>query len=411
MMRRILMISILSFIGCCSNAQNIINYKGKFNFNDTEKLIKGTVTMTFENVHGTDTIELYINRTAIINFIEKGNKKVIYYRAKQDNYLDDVKKIKIPSNQFKKNKNNITIDYSYSLSDIKHDNFKYRADWIELSFYTGWFPFMKNRKFTYDLDFDIPENFHIASTKKVRKKRNTWRITNKKMTNDIVIIISNELNKTQSKNKKIEINYVAYDKNEIEKLKRYSENIFAFFEEKYGKSKSSQLVICANPFNHPMSYARKGIVSLSTKKEIEKSDEEILAHEIAHLWWSNSKYGSWEEWLGESFSEFSSIIWMEHKYGKAYLKKTLETNKKYSNNTKSIVNITPDDNKWYHVIYLKGSLILNDFKDKIGEDAFFNLLKSASKKRISNTSDLLNLIEKEVNKSSATWLKEQFENR
>ncbi len=392
------------------NSQEIVNYKGVFNLKSDNQTIEGKVTITFNTLEDVDSIQLYLNNTAVINRITMNDTDLEYDRKSPKEFLVDVDVFLISIGQLNQKENEVCIWYSYSLKEIRHPNFVYRPDWIELSLYTGWYPFnLESKSFSYQIDFDLPKGYTLVSKEKVEQVNTTWKMNNSRKNMDIVCLLSNNIKTSISKGKTISIHYKGYDSKQINQLENTTNRIYELFETKFGRRElGTNITILANPFNHPMSYARRNIISISTNNNLTLKDELILAHEIAHLWWNNASYGSYEEWLNESFAELSKLIWIGHKYGEKEVESKIVDYSDKSIDTQPILNVGPNHRDWYRIAYLKGSIILWEFKNKLGDDDFFRLCSNIADQKIATTELLLKYAKKEVKEENVNWLLKQI---
>lgn len=121
----------------------------------------------------------------------------------------------------------------------------------------------------------------------------------------------------------------------------------------------NKLVMTINPFSHPWSYAREGFISLSLKNDYKTDDRLRLAHEIAHLWWSNNEvYGSGNDWLEEGFAEYSSLVWYESFAGEKDFAEFLKKYKEASKLETKLSEVKPKKAEFVPVIYFKGAYLL-----------------------------------------------------
>jgi hypothetical protein len=373
-----------------TKAQKITAYQGKI-YIDSLKILNAGFDMKYLNDTSKE-IQFYVNKNAVINSLKIDNKSTLYTTEIPDNFLPDLKKI-IIRNAFPK-AFNLEISYVYDLTKIENPTFIYNPHWIELSFYTGWFPANLNDKnYSYKLDFETPENYKIISSGKIDKRKNHVIITNDNSTFDIPVVLSDEFQIFHTENNKIQFYGTHLQTKTIEDIQNTAENIYNFFEKRFGICTSSNLIVAINSFNHPLSYSRKGFISLSFKDEFADKAKRTLAHEIGHLWWHNAPFGTWQDWLNESFAEFSSLIWAEKNMTENdfdLLLKKYETEYEKPLKISEVKNM--NDQNWYSVIYMKGAYMLYKLNKNIGDEKMNIFLHETNQKKISNTKTLLQLL-------------------
>ena len=373
-------------------AQEIRNYEGRIALDSLETL-NADFRIEYCNSSSEKEFYFYLNKNAKINHLKINKNSINYKTENATDFMPDFKKI-IIKNSFPK-KFYLEINYSYPLDKIENPTFLYKPNWIELSLYTGWFPINFNDKnYSYKLDFEMPENYQIISSGSISRNKNKTIILNNENYKDIPVILSDKFQIFSAKNEKIKFYGTELSEKQITDIENTSTEIYNFFEATFGKSDSKNLIVTVNPFAHPMSYARKGFISLSLKNGFANSDKKILSHEIGHLWWKNAPFGTYEEWLNESFAEFSALKFMQQKLEEEEFKELLKKYETAYQKPIKISEISPNDDNWYSIAYLKYPYILYKLEEKIGPQKMNLFLSSIYENKISLTEDLIKLLRK-----------------
>lgn len=108
----------------------------------------------------------------------------------------------------------------------------------------------------------------------------------------------------------------------------------------------------------------------------------VISHEVAHQWWAHQVIGAnvkGATLMSESLSEYSSLKVLEHKYGKAQMRRFLKDalDGYLQGRTFEWKHENPlmyNENQQY-IHYNKGSLVLYAMSDYLGEKNFNNILK------------------------------------
>lgn len=149
-------------------------------------------------------------------------------------------------------------------------------------------------------------------------------------------------------------------------------------------------------------------------------NERTIAHELAHQWFGNSvTLAQWQDiWLNEGFARYSETLWAEAAYGEEAAERTvMQQIASFANATRAIgdagiaIGDPGPDRLFNEVVYAGGALVLHDLRQRIGDDAFFRLLREwASRYAYGNatTADFVSLAEEisgqELDGFFADWL-------
>jgi aminopeptidase N len=104
-----------------------------------------------------------------------------------------------------------------------------------------------------------------------------------------------------------------------------------------------------------------------------------IAHELAHQWFGDAvSVRDWDDiWLNESFATFAANLWTE-KHGGTTVHDTARAvyNRHSATDTWwNVVIANPQRDTMFHDrVYSGGGMVLEFLREKIGDDAFFNLL-------------------------------------
>ena len=105
----------------------------------------------------------------------------------------------------------------------------------------------------------------------------------------------------------------------------------------------------------------------------------LIAHELAHMWWgdmitcSNFK----NIWINEGFATYSEALLVEAVYGEAAYKNQI-ANEEYYGSGSIYVDDTTDVNRIFSgtLSYSKGAYVLHMLRHVVGDENFFNILRT-----------------------------------
>lgn len=201
-------------------------------------------------------------------------------------------------------------------------------------------------------------------------------------------------NKVDIKYRGISLNYYAknYTVAELEKIFDKTGDMIDFFEGRSGisyiQNSYSQILIG----NHYQEMSGFSVLSDSYGKLVLKDSTEtnLISHELAHQWWGNMiTCEGWSHfWLNEGFATFMSAAYNEHRFGKAKYDADIQSYFsvykaiKESGKDKPLIfdnwsSATKDDR---NLVYFKGAYVLHLLRLELGEQKFWNAIKSFSQK-------------------------------
>ncbi|MBP2833122.1 hypothetical protein J8281_13085 [Aquimarina sp. U1-2] len=296
--------------------------------------------------------------------------------------------------------NEINIVYSNNFDEIKNERFQYQRDWAEFNIYTDYFPW----NFEYGLfEYTLKINTDDVVIAPNVSKENVLKST--KPTFDMPFLISSQATKRTAENGKIHIYSHQVSDSIITDVQKKSQKYYNYFEKTYGTTDTDELVIVVSDSKRSVSYARPNFISLNFDQKFKKTHIKVLAHEIAHLWWLKAELSTWEDWLNESFAEYSSLVMYRRDYGKeamdAYNKRFGDWIQKME--APPVWGIKKNHERSNAVVTYKGSFHLLDLEEKIGEPQTEKLLNQMHNRQIKTTAVFLDLLSELNGQEISNW--------
>lgn len=117
------------------------------------------------------------------------------------------------------------------------------------------------------------------------------------------------------------------------------------------------------------------------------------AHELGHFWWCRGSVTTWEDWLNESFAEYSSLLFLREFYGPDAYTEFLQDYQKEAEKAPAIWGLDRNDQAAHVVLYKKGALLLGGLESKIGKETFGRFLATLVERKVGSTEQLLATLE------------------
>ena len=139
----------------------------------------------------------------------------------------------------------------------------------------------------------------------------------------------------------------------------------------------------------------------------------IHVHELAHQWFGNSiSVAQWGDiWLNEGFATFAELLWVEHLYGAGAYREEAANRTEEARVGYGPPGTPPREDLFNGTVYLRGALVLVALRDEVGDEAFFETLRTYTERYANSNATTENFIAiaEEVSRQDldglfATWL-------
>lgn len=286
--------------------------------------------------------------------------------------------------------------------------------WTELPLEAMWVPVHASisTRFTFDATVDLPKNYEVASTGLLQKTDAGWHIQSPVPGPDVPLIISDQMQTQKYTDGEVPltvyhggapdslISFVAERSQQI--LNRYARRF-------QGGSDTDALRITLAPVERatPSSYARTGLIALRHDIKPDTSLFGLIAHEAAHLWWTDSVNPmSRHNFLNESFAEYESWLVLREIYGDTLFQKKLKEARRNAQKAPSFDEWQPRFDG--ALSYNKGPLLLHQLHQRIGETDYESFLRSLQQKDVGTIGDMVTTLEEVTNPETATWFRKKL---
>jgi len=274
--------------------------------------------------------------------------------------------------------------------------------WVELGMYAAWFPLKPDEKaFTSSVRVTLDSTYTVAGAGRVAASPPTeggrvWTLEDSRPSDDIVVIAGRGLRRQRVGAGAAAVTLYAsrLGPAEIERVASDAQDIVDSETEWFGDPEPIPLTVVLADRDRGGGYARPGLVVLTYDGDPEAYARfaKGLAHEISHLWWSRAPTTTWEDWLNESFAEYSALMWTRRRMGEDVFADYVSRYEEQSEDLPPIRDLARDDEAAYAVLYRKGPTVLFRLEETMGREEFLLLLRAMHADRIRSTEELLGLV-------------------
>jgi hypothetical protein len=292
-------------------------------------------------------------------------------------------------------------------------------DWTELGLYFPWFPYNYDDygPFTFALAVHADSAYEVRSYGDHERDDGTWRFRWNRPANDIVLVAARDL-KTTNRSRRgssINVHYVSIHDSTAQHLAEDVVGVLGTYADWFGGEQPPSLSLITSLRERGGGYTRPGAIVLSGLADHEFVDNRadyvlFLSHEAAHLWWNGAATESWEDWLNESFAEYSALLAMREEFGEEEFERRLGLKRQRMVDTPPLWQFDRNDTSTERkalevqkILYDKGPVFLHALAQRIGEENFLVLCRVMVRNRVTSTSDLLELLEARADTWTMIW--------
>jgi hypothetical protein len=379
----------------------VLNYRGTITLSPSNAEVSELLTIGFITpANGAERLELNLNKDLAVEALSCA--RCIGYREGPLNKRTNTRPIVLAFRPKLRpgEKSNIRFKARGKLTDVSSDTNSFSPQWVELSIDSGWYPYeAEDRNFVFDLQVNIDPFYKLIGNGKISGRDGTWRLRRNEPTFDIDLAAARSWNvdRVQMPGLALEIFSVDVPCTVVQAFAQRASSAATTFTEWFGTAAGHDLTIVLNPRQDGSSYSRPGYVSLAFSPKEADLDHLLfnLTHEVAHFWWWAAPGGTWENWLNESFAEYSALMYIRKFEGIDVFNKLMSQRAARSKNQPAIWGVDRKMPTYATVIYAKGAVRLQELEEMLGGGKFSQLLASMARKHIKTTHDFLDELQAE----------------
>jgi hypothetical protein len=389
-------------LGCCRQATaHVLNYRGKITLHPSTAELAEALTIRFAApAQGADHFDLYLNRDLAISSLSC--RSCLGHEEGPLNMYTQARPVII---KFRRplrpgETADIHLEAHGKLTDVSRGSNSFSAPWVELSIDSGWYPYeLEARNFGFKLQVKIDPGYQFAGNGKVSGGNGTWRLVRKDATSDIDLVAAPAWTATALREQGLRIRMIAVNVPPvtIQRFAQQASSSARTYAEWFGQAAGRDITVVLSPRQGGSSYSRPGYVSLAYSPEPAEEDRLlfILAHELAHFWWSGAPNSTWENWLNEAFAEYSALMYVRKSQGQAAFRELMLERVQRARTQPPIWGVRRNMRAYNRVIYAKGAIRLLQLEQMVGQEKFRQLLATLVRKHINTTQDFLDELQAE----------------
>lgn len=288
------------------------------------------------------------------------------------------------------------------------------AQWIELPVEAMWVPVHASlrERFTFDATVDVPEGYEVVSTGAIQETSSGWHIRSTVPGPDVPLVISNQMQVQERSGGDIpvSVHHAGAPDSLVAFVAERAAQILGRYDRRFRTgSETDALRITLAPVERasPSSYARSGFIALRHGLEPDTSLYSLIAHEAAHLWWTDAVDPlSRHNFLNESFAEYESWLALREAYGEGAFQDRLEEARKRAKKAPSFSEWTPRLDGT--LSYNKGPVLLHQLHRRIGDAKFQSFIQALQRDGVGTIEAMVAKLETVTSTETADWFQQKL---
>ncbi len=300
-------------------------------------------------------------------------------------------------------------------------------EWIELSLYFPWFPYNYEEygPFTFDVDLTIDSAYEMRSFGAAERTSGGWHFESHLPTNDIVLTGSRDLRTRRFRGDgyTVQVHFHFMGEADVQRLGREAVRVLSKYFEWFGEIDRRSLNLVQSKRSSGGGYSRPGLIVLGQMGALSAPEQRAdllryLSHEAAHMWWRRAPATSWEDWLNESFAEYSALLVLRDAFGTAEYEARIELKREQGEGTHPIWGLKRSDyssdeqsREIRMVLYSKGPVLLHELAERVGRERFFSWCGELVQREVNTTEHALAVLGELEGEGVREWFEGEIKGR
>jgi hypothetical protein len=404
-----IIVTMVILMSCQNNKQQtreFTHYSIEMSVDPAEQYIEVDCSLDLPSGNRADTIYFYLHRQLqIVELTVNGKDPIAILHDTSDiRYMPDATKYALRIGQQSDNNTTIHLRYSGRITEWSRWSASVIGeDWTEMGLYFPWYPYNPSfNPLTYEVRVNHDREYRTFMIGDETKEDGCTSYITDSPGSDMVLCMSKGLDDYTLK-----LAHTTLSEKLTDTLTHDMELILSLLGKWFPPGNNS-IAIVESMREAGGGYARIGGLYLPEFNEKEffetrKSYTRYLAHETAHLWWYRANTNNWEDWLNEGFAEYSALMVLRELYGEEYFNRWTDNKKKRSEGVGPVWHTDRNGEQAYTILYDKAPLLLRELEGRIGTDSFKQLMHALIINRVSDTSQLMAILEEMEGPETAEW--------
>ena len=280
--------------------------------------------------------------------------------------------------------------------------------WLEVFADVGLTPMHETlaRSAAYELELALDDpSYRVAAFGDVEGQEGMFRIRAERPVSDVAFVAHPQLrcDTLAEAGFLVEVHHCGADTERVDELAERARWILSHYNDTFGSDEPRDSIrFVVRPTKRDLGYARPGYIVLAQSTLSadggfgsavrERGAFQFIAHEIAHLWWMLGDPTGAENWLNESFAEYSSMLALRARFGDEVYEQDVARKRQMSENLPPLRTIERTHPQSHLVFYRKGPWLLHQLQEQLGEGAILDWWALALAEEVRTTDHLLRLL-------------------